>query len=50
MRAADHQLLRPSNLGQVVKQAGGPGGLGWKIISTVPASDTTPSANPACHI
>jgi ABC-type branched-subunit amino acid transport system substrate-binding protein len=50
MRAADHQLLRPSNLGQVVKLAGGPGGLGWKIISTVPASETTPSANPACHI
>jgi branched-chain amino acid transport system substrate-binding protein len=50
MRAADHQLLRPSNLGQVVVAAGGPGGLGWKIISTAPASATTPSANPACHM
>jgi ABC-type branched-subunit amino acid transport system substrate-binding protein len=50
MRAADHQLLRPSNLGQVVNQPGGAGGLGWKIISSAPASHTTPSANPACHI
>ena len=50
MRAADHQLLRPSNLGQVVTQAGGSGGLGWKVISSEPASKTTPTANPACHI
>ena len=50
MRAADHQLLRPSNLGQVVTQKGGAAGLGWKIISSAPASDTTPSPNPACHI
>jgi ABC-type branched-subunit amino acid transport system substrate-binding protein len=50
MRAADHQLLRPSNLGQVVKAAGGPGGLGWKLISTVPASATSPAASPACHL
>lgn len=50
MRAADHQLLRPSNLGQVVPQAGGAGGLGWKVIDTKPASFTTPSASPSCHI
>jgi ABC-type branched-subunit amino acid transport system substrate-binding protein len=50
MRAADHQLLRPSNLGQVVKVPGGAGGLGWKLIDTQPASVTTPSPNPACHI
>jgi ABC-type branched-subunit amino acid transport system substrate-binding protein len=50
MRAADHQLQRPSNLGQVVKVAGGAGGLGWKVIDTQPASVTTPSPNAACHI
>jgi ABC-type branched-subunit amino acid transport system substrate-binding protein len=50
MRAADHQLLRPSMLGQVVAQSGGAGGLGWKIISSAPASLTTPSASRACHI
>lgn len=50
MRAADHQLLRPSNLGQVVTAPGGPGGLGWKIISSAPASSTTPTASSACHI
>lgn len=50
MRAADNQLLRPSNLGQVVTAPGGPGGLGWKIISSAPASATTPTANSACHI
>jgi ABC-type branched-subunit amino acid transport system substrate-binding protein len=50
MRAADHQLLRPSNLGKVVKQPGGYGGLGWKIISSAPASQTTPSASSACHL
>ena len=50
MRAADHQLLRPSNLGKVVKAPGGSGGLGWKVISSAPASQTTPAASPACHI
>lgn len=50
IRPGDMQVLRPSNLGEVVKQSGGPGGLGWKIISSAPASSTTPAANPACHI
>jgi ABC-type branched-subunit amino acid transport system substrate-binding protein len=48
VRPGDHQVLRPSNVGQVVKVPGGAGGLGWKIISTSPASVTAPSANPAC--
>lgn len=50
IRPGDMQVLRPSNLGQVVTQPGGPGGLGWKIISSAPASSTTPSADPSCHI
>jgi ABC-type branched-subunit amino acid transport system substrate-binding protein len=50
MRAGDHQLLRPSYVGQVVKAHGGAGGLGWKIISSSPASVTTPSPNSACHM
>jgi ABC-type branched-subunit amino acid transport system substrate-binding protein len=49
-RAADHQLLRPSYVGQVLKTPGGKGGLGWKIISSSPPSVTTPSPNSACHI
>lgn len=50
IRPGDNQVLRPSNLGQVVPQAGGAGGLGWKIISSAPASATTPSASSACHM
>jgi branched-chain amino acid transport system substrate-binding protein len=50
MRAADHQMLSPSYVGLVVKQAGSPGGLGWKIIASKPPSVTTPSPNPACHL
>jgi ABC-type branched-subunit amino acid transport system substrate-binding protein len=50
MRAADHQLLRPSNLGQVVKAPGGAGGLGWKIVASSPASMTTQSASSSCHL
>jgi branched-chain amino acid transport system substrate-binding protein len=50
IRPGDMQVLRPSNLGQVVPQPGGAGGLGWKVISSAPASVTTPSADPSCHI
>jgi ABC-type branched-subunit amino acid transport system substrate-binding protein len=50
MRSVDHQLLRPSNLGQVVKAPGGAGNLGWKIVATSPASVTTPAASSACHL
>lgn len=48
VRAADHQLLRPTYVGQVVKNAAG--ALAFKITETLPASVTTPSADPACKL
>jgi ABC-type branched-subunit amino acid transport system substrate-binding protein len=44
----DGQAMRPSYVGQVVAKAGGPGGLGFKIVTTTPASVTHPSVDPAC--
>jgi len=38
-----------TKIAQVVTAPAGPGGLGWKIIASAPASSTTPSANPACR-
>jgi ABC-type branched-subunit amino acid transport system substrate-binding protein len=45
---ADGQALRPSHVGQVVAKASGPGGLGFKIVSTTPAATTHPSVSPDC--
>jgi len=45
MRADDHQLLRPSYLGQVVK---GDGGDAFKIVATAQPDKTTPQAESAC--
>lgn len=50
VRPGDHQLLRPTYVGQVVKEKGGVAGLGWKIVDEEPASVTTPNANPKCKI
>jgi ABC-type branched-subunit amino acid transport system substrate-binding protein len=47
---ADGQALRPSYVGQVVAKAGGPDGLGFKIVSTTPASKTHPSDSPDCKM
>jgi ABC-type branched-subunit amino acid transport system substrate-binding protein len=47
MRAGDHQIQRPSYVGQVAKTGGE---LGWKIISTVPATETQPQADPSCEL
>ena len=47
IRAADHQILRPTWVGQVEKSGSG---LGWKIVNEVPAAQTTPQANPACQL
>jgi branched-chain amino acid transport system substrate-binding protein len=47
MRAADRQLLRPSYLGQVVKQGDG---LKFKIIAEASAEQTTPTPNPDCKL
>ncbi|HET6507906.1 MAG TPA: ABC transporter substrate-binding protein [Baekduia sp.] len=46
----DGQAMRPSHVGQVVAKAGGPGGLGFKIVSTTPASVTHPSVSPDCKM
>jgi branched-chain amino acid transport system substrate-binding protein len=47
MRGADHQLLRPSNLGQVVKTSDG---MTFKILTSAPASATTPTSNSECSL
>lgn len=47
IRAEDHQLLRPSYLGQVVK---GDEGLAFKLLSTVTPDVTSPKANPDCSL
>ena len=45
LRAADHQLLRPSYLGQVVNTSGV---LSFKILGESAASDTTPEPSSDC--
>ncbi|MEV5302840.1 MULTISPECIES: ABC transporter substrate-binding protein [Amycolatopsis methanolica group] len=47
MRAADHQLVRPSYLGQVVKDGNG---LAFKIVASAPGPQTAPQADPACTL
>ena len=41
----DHQLVRPSYVGQVVDKSGQ---LGWKIVAEADGSKTRPSPDPAC--
>ncbi|EWT07829.1 hypothetical protein N864_22390 [Intrasporangium chromatireducens Q5-1] len=50
MRGADHQLIRSSYLGQVVKDPNGIGGLGWKIVHEADGSVTAPAPDPACKL
>lgn len=45
MRGADHQLVRPSYVGQVERTDAG---LGFTLLTEVPGARTTPSADPAC--
>jgi branched-chain amino acid transport system substrate-binding protein len=47
MRADDHQLLRPSYLGKVVK---GNAGLEFEIARAADPSVTSPAANEACQL
>jgi ABC-type branched-subunit amino acid transport system substrate-binding protein len=47
MRPEDHQAVRDTYVGQIVKQDGE---LGWKVVSTVPPSETTPQASPDCKM
>jgi ABC-type branched-subunit amino acid transport system substrate-binding protein len=41
----DHQLVRPSYVGQVVEDGGT---MGWKIVAEADGSKTRPSPDPAC--
>ena len=50
LRGADHQLVRPSYLGQVVESEDGPGGLGFEIRAEAAGEDITPEPDPACSI
>lgn len=47
MRPQDHQILRDSYVGQIEKTGGK---LGWKVVSTVPASETSPQPDPDCQL
>jgi ABC-type branched-subunit amino acid transport system substrate-binding protein len=49
IRAKDHQILRPSYIGQVV-QGNEAGGLAWKIVTEAAPSVTSPSPDPACQL
>ncbi len=44
MRAADHQMIRPTYIGKVVKDAEGVEGMGWEIVHTFDG-DIPPSAD-----
>ncbi|MBM6545434.1 ABC transporter substrate-binding protein [Janibacter sp. YIM B02568] len=50
MRGADHQLIRPSYLGQIVKDDEGVGGLGWEIIHEASGEDVAGEPDPACKL
>jgi branched-chain amino acid transport system substrate-binding protein len=50
MRAEDHQATRDTYVGQIVKQADGTAGMGWKVISTVPPEQTTPAPSADCKM
>jgi len=43
----DGQLVRPSSLGQIVKNGGG---MGWKVVATAQGSQTRPQPDPACKL
>lgn len=47
MRAEDHQLLRPTFVGEIVVTDGG---LGWEVISQAEASATSPEPSPDCSL
>ena len=41
----DHQLVRPSYVGQVVDNSGT---LGWKVVAEADGATIQPAPNPAC--
>ncbi len=47
LRAADHQLLRPSYVGKVVERGGG---LAFDIVGRAEASTTTPEPSSECEL
>lgn len=47
MRGADHQLLRPSYLGEVVDNGGK---LAFDVVATAGADETSPEPDPACRM
>jgi len=47
MRPQDHQALRDTYVGKIVKKNGG---LGWEVVSTVHPDQSTPQPNPDCKM
>jgi branched-chain amino acid transport system substrate-binding protein len=50
MRPQDHQAVRDTFVGQIIKQNGGVAGMGWKVITAVPADKTTPTPSADCKM
>jgi branched-chain amino acid transport system substrate-binding protein len=47
MRPQDHQALRDTYVGKIVKKNGA---LGWEVVSTVPPEKSTPQPSPDCKM
>jgi len=47
MRPEDHQALRDTYVGKIVKKDGG---LGWQVVSTVPPDKSTPQPSADCKM
>lgn len=50
MTPGDGQLKKPTYLGPIVKEAGGPGGLGFKVQVEASGQETHPKPNPECKM
>jgi branched-chain amino acid transport system substrate-binding protein len=47
MRPEDHQALRNTYVGKIVKKNGA---LGWEVVATIPPDQSTPSPSPDCKM
>jgi ABC-type branched-subunit amino acid transport system substrate-binding protein len=50
MRGADHQMIRSSYLGKVVKDADGTAGMGWEVVHEGKGADIIGDVSPECKM
>lgn len=50
MRGADHQMIRSSYLGKVVKDADGTAGMGWEVVNEGKGADIIGDVSPECKM